>query len=173
MQSLAGGCRKLLNQPPLIVGQPGRDLDFDGDNLLAALAVSRVHVRQALAAQPKCRAGLGAFGNGDFFDTAKHRHFKCVPERCLLPGGQRPGEDKPSGRESLPPDRQPQAVHGPFEGWTPAAVALGADEAAHVLWRFDGGGLASMWRMMGSEEVTHAEYGPFAGWVPVALALGP
>ena len=89
-----------------------------------------------------------------------------------MPGGQGPGGDT-TGGEVSPPDRQPQAVHGPFEGWTPASVALGADEAAHVLWRFDGGGLASVWRMMGSEEVMHAEYGPFAGWVPVALALGP
>lgn len=66
-----------------------------------------------------------------------------------------------------------QTVHGPFEGWTPAAVAQGADGQPHLLWRYNGGGLASVWRLAGADGVGHREYGPYAGWTPVALALGP
>ncbi len=86
-------------------------------------------------------------------------------------GGETPDQDAGD------PVGHAQAVHGPFEGWTPAAVAPGADGEAHVLWRRDGGGLASVWRIDAGEDgeggVEHTEYGPYAGWSAVALALGP
>lgn len=81
--------------------------------------------------------------------------------------------DIPAGGDAPVPDRRPQTVQGPFEGWTPAAVAPGADGGAHVLWRHDGGGRASVWRLDEKGGVGHTEYGPYAGWAAVALALGP
>ena len=77
------------------------------------------------------------------------------------------------GGDERAPDERPQAVHGPFAGWTAAAVAGGAGDAAHVLWRREGGGLASVWRLGASDGGDHRECGPFVGWTPVALAVGP
>ena len=75
--------------------------------------------------------------------------------------------------DALAPDERPQVVHGPFKGWTPEAVARGPDDAAHLLWRHTGGGLASVWRLGGAGGGSHAEHGPYVGWTPVALAVGP
>ena len=88
--------------------------------------------------------------------------------------GEAPGVGQTQeGEDARAPDERPQAVHGPFAGWTPAAVARGGDGAAHLLWRRDGGGLASVWRLDATGGGSHRECGPFAGWMPVALALGP
>lgn len=79
--------------------------------------------------------------------------------------GAEPGE--PDGGEE-----QPQPVYGPFEGWTATGAACGPDDSAHILWRYQKGGMASVWRIEADGEFTHEEHGPYTGWAPVALAAG-
>ena len=79
-----------------------------------------------------------------------------------------------AGGDDRAADERPQTVHGPFKGWSAVGVAsAGAGGAAHLLWRHDGGGLASVWHLGAADGGGHEEYGPYAGWVPVALAVGP
>ena len=70
-------------------------------------------------------------------------------------------------------DDERQRVHGPFAGWTPTVITLGAGGAAQFLWRGDSGGRASVWRADGAGGFTRTEYGPYTGWAAVALATGP
>lgn len=77
------------------------------------------------------------------------------------------GEGETGGEE------RPQTVYGPFAGWTVIGAACGPGDGARLLWKYDLGGMASLWRLAADGGFTHEEYGPYSGWVPVALAAGP
>ena len=93
-----------------------------------------------------------------------------VPAEGESENGLAHSEGQAPFESQAPSEGHAQTLCGPFEGWTPAAVAIDADDAAQLLWRCDGGGPASVWRVDAAGGLTHAEYGPYAGWSPVALA---
>jgi hypothetical protein len=61
---------------------------------------------------------------------------------------------------------------GPYQGWTPEAVAAGPDQRARVLWDHSSGAM-SLWDVNPDGGFGHTEYGPYAGWTARSLAVGP
>ena len=62
-------------------------------------------------------------------------------------------------------------VYGPYDGWTPLALAVGSNNYTYVLWHYTDGSI-SLWLIDPNLNfVNNSNYGPFLGWIPESLSV--
>ena len=64
-------------------------------------------------------------------------------------------------------------IYGPYPGWTTTALAVGPDNAAHLLWDHTSGEIA-LWNLADAHPAaTCTIAGPYTGWSGTAIGFGP
>lgn len=61
---------------------------------------------------------------------------------------------------------------GPITGWKAQSLAIGPDDAAHILWNYTSNNTLSLWNIAGNGTVTTQSFGPYATWQVQGLTVG-